>query len=58
VLPTSRSGTSWDEWRGADFDLGADARVAETADGRIVGYAAMSREVTALVVVAPDHEGR
>ena len=47
-----------DEWRGADFDLGADARVAETADGRIVGYAAMSREVTMLVVVAPDHEGR
>ena len=47
-----------DEWRGAGFDLAADARVAETAPGRIVGYAAMSREVTILVVVAPDHEGR
>lgn len=47
-----------DQWRDADFELAADARVAETADGRIVGYAAMSREVTMLVVVAPDHEGR
>jgi len=47
-----------DEWRGAGFELAADARVAATADGRIVGYAAMSREVTMLVVVAPDHEGR
>ena len=47
-----------DEWCGAEFDLSADARVVETADGRIVGYAAMSREVTMVVIVAPDHEGR
>lgn len=47
-----------DDWCRSDFDLAADARVVEAADGRIVGYAAMSREVTMLVVVAPDHEGR
>ena len=41
-----------------DSTSSADARVVETADGRIVGYAAMSREVTMVVVVAPDDEGR
>ena len=56
--PDITLGDLQDEWRGADFELAADARVAATADGRIVGYAAMSREVTMLVVVAPDHEGR
>jgi GNAT superfamily N-acetyltransferase len=45
-----------DGWCSAEFDLSADARVVETADGRIAGYAAMSREVT-MVVVAPEHEG-
>ncbi len=47
-----------EEWSRSDFDLAADACVAQAADGRIVGYAAMSREVTMLVVVARDHEGR
>jgi mycothiol synthase len=47
-----------EEWSRSDFDLAADARVVEAADRRIVGYAAMSREVTMLVVVAPDQEGR
>ena len=47
-----------EEWSRGDFDLAADARVVEAPDGRIVGYAAMSGEVTMLVVVAPDHEGR
>lgn len=47
-----------EEWSRSDFDVAADARVVERADGRIVGYAAMSGEVTMLVVVAPDHEGR
>jgi mycothiol synthase len=47
-----------DEWSRADFDLSADARVVEAEDGRIVGYAAISRPVTFLVVVAPDHEGQ
>jgi mycothiol synthase len=47
-----------EEWSHSDFDLAADARLVEAADGRIVGYAAMSGEVTMLVVVAPDHEGR
>jgi mycothiol synthase len=47
-----------EEWSRGDFDLAADARVVEAADRRIVGYAAMSREVTMLVVVATDHEGR
>ena len=46
-----------DEWGAGDFDLSIDARLVETADGRIVGYAAMFREVTMFVVVAPDHEG-
>src|SRR5204863_139703 len=46
-----------DEWSRTDFDLAADARVIEARDGRIVGYAAMSHEVTMLVVVAPDREG-
>jgi mycothiol synthase len=50
--------TLHEEWSRSDFDVAADARVVETADGRIVGYAAMSREVTMLVVVAPDHVGR
>lgn len=47
-----------DEWRSAEFDLSADARVVEAADGRIVGYASMRREVTVAVVVAPEHEGQ
>lgn len=48
----------YEEWSRSDFDLAADARVVEAEDRRIVGYAAMSREVTMLIVVAPDHEGR
>ena len=32
--------------------------MVEAEDRRIVGYAAMSRELTMLAVVAPDHEGR
>ena len=47
-----------EEWCRRDFDLSADARVVDAADGRIVGYAAMTRPVTVIVVVAPDHEGR
>jgi hypothetical protein len=56
--PDVTLGSSWTNGAAPISHLGADARVAETADGRIVGYAAMSREVTMLVVVAPDHEGR
>lgn len=47
-----------EEWCRTDFDLAVDSRVVEAADGQIVGYAAMSREVTMLVVVAPEHEGQ
>jgi GNAT superfamily N-acetyltransferase len=47
-----------DEWCRNDFALSADARVVEAANGRIIGYATISREVTMLVVVAPEHEGR
>ncbi len=46
-----------DEWSRGDFDLPADARVAEAAGGRIVGYAAMTPPMI-MVVVAPDHEGQ
>ena len=46
-----------DEWRSAEFDLRADARVAESADGTIVAYAAVRHPGT-LAVVLPDHEGR
>lgn len=44
-----------DEWRATEFDLGADAVVAETADGRVVGYA-ICRGPGTLAVVAPDAE--
>jgi hypothetical protein len=46
-----------DQWRRSDFDLSADARMAETADGQIVGYAAMTDPMI-LVVVAADQERR
>lgn len=46
-----------DEWGGSDLDLEHNARVAETADGRIVAYAAVRRRGS-LVVVAPDQERR
>ena len=46
-----------DEWRGSDLDLARDAQIAEEVGGQIVGYAAVRRPGT-LVVVAPDHEGR
>jgi mycothiol synthase len=46
-----------DEWRSAEFDLGADARVVESADGTIVAYAAVRHPGT-LAVASPDHEGR
>jgi mycothiol synthase len=46
-----------DEWRSRDFDLSRDALVVEGDDRQVVGYAAV-RHPGALVVVAPDHEGR
>jgi mycothiol synthase len=46
-----------DEWGSSDFDICTDARVVQNADGRVVGYAAMSHPGM-LIVVAPDHEGR
>lgn len=46
-----------DEWRASDLDLGADARVVDSADGSIVGYAVV-RPPGVLAVVHPDHEGR
>lgn len=46
-----------DEWRSSDLDLERGAQVVEDADGRIVAYAAVRRS-GALVVVAPDQEGR
>jgi mycothiol synthase len=46
-----------DEWRGTDFDLAADALVAETEDGLIVGYAVIGPPGTR-VAVSPKHEGR
>jgi mycothiol synthase len=45
-----------DEWRATEFDLAADAVVAETADRRLVAYAICSGPGT-LAVVAPDAEG-
>jgi mycothiol synthase len=44
-----------DEWRA--LDLGRDARVVETDEGRIVAYAVVARPGT-LAVVDPDHEER
>ena len=46
-----------DEWRASDLDLAADARVVESADGGIVGYAVV-RPPGVLAAVDPDHEGR
>jgi mycothiol synthase len=46
-----------DEWRSGDLDLARDARVVEDAGGRILAYAQVRRR-GALVLVAPDHEGR
>jgi mycothiol synthase len=45
-----------DQWLRSEFDLSADTRVAETASGRIVGFAVTDRPGT-MVVVAPDHLG-
>ena len=46
-----------DEWRAGEFDLDADAVVAEAEDGEIVAYASVARE-GARVAVAPSHEGQ
>jgi mycothiol synthase len=46
-----------DAWCATEFDLAADALVAETDDARIVGYAAITVP-GAYAVVDPDHEGR
>src|SRR5689334_20844493 len=45
-----------DDWRASEIDLEHDARVVESADGRIVAYATVQRPGS-LAVVAPDHEG-
>jgi ribosomal-protein-alanine N-acetyltransferase len=45
-----------EQWRLPGFDLAADARVAEGAAGRLVGYGEVCHEGS-LVVVAPDAEG-
>jgi mycothiol synthase len=46
-----------DEWRASDFDLSVDAVVAETEDGRLIGYAICHRPGT-LALVAPYAEGQ
>ena len=46
-----------DEWRADDFDLAADAIVAESDGGDLVGYAVVRRRGVA-AAVAPDQEGR
>jgi mycothiol synthase len=46
-----------DEWRATEFDLERDARVVESGDGRIVGFATVQRQGS-MAVVEPDHEGR
>ena len=46
-----------EEWSGSDLDLRRNARVVESAEGRIVAYAAVRRPGT-IAVVAPDAEGR
>jgi mycothiol synthase len=46
-----------DQWRASDLDLAADARVVESSDGTVVGYAVV-RPAGALAVVHPEHEGR
>ena len=46
-----------DDWRRSEFDLSTDALVAEADDGSLIGYAAVLRMGTD-VVVAPDYEGR
>ena len=46
-----------DEWRASEFDLGADALLAEDERGQVVAYAVTRRPGT-LVAVAPEHEGR
>ncbi|HWF73318.1 MAG TPA: GNAT family N-acetyltransferase [Solirubrobacteraceae bacterium] len=54
--PDCTLGDVLDEWGLADFELAADARVAEV-DGRIVAYGSVRREGT-FAVVAPEFEGR
>ena len=46
-----------DEWRSSDLDPAEDARVVESRDGGLVGYAVVRRPGS-LAVVHPDHEGR
>ena len=46
-----------EEWDWSEFDLAADAVVAEAPDGAVVGYAAMRRR-EAVVAVRPESEGR
>lgn len=47
-----------DDWGAGDFDLTADALIAEAGGGQIVGCAAKTRPGGTLAVVAPDHEGQ
>jgi mycothiol synthase len=47
----------YEDWQRSGFDLCADALVAESGDGRIVGYA-VARGPGTLGLVAPDHEGQ
>jgi ribosomal protein S18 acetylase RimI-like enzyme len=46
-----------DEWSSDSLDLAADAVLARTASGALVGYAVIHRP-GAIGFVAPDHEGR
>ncbi len=46
-----------DEWRGGDFDLTADAIVAESEEGKIVAYGVVQRPGSR-AVVHPAHEGQ
>lgn len=45
-----------EDWSAREFELAADACVAEADDGSIVAYAAVTRTGTE-AVVAPDYEG-
>jgi mycothiol synthase len=46
-----------DEWRSPEFDLGADARLAQENSGTVVGWAETRRQ-GGFAVVAPAAEGR
>jgi mycothiol synthase len=55
--PDYTLGSLRDEWHASEFDLSADAVVAEDGEGQIVGYAICHRPGT-FVVVAPEAEGQ